>query len=383
MTRVFGDLDRKYIDEVLDSGRLGYVKDGMITRLEQAFALKVGAKYGSARNSAMTALAMAISFSEAGPGFEVICDPIVHFGGVAALYYNAIPRFADVRRDTYLMDPDSVRANITPFTKALIVTNLWGLCAELDEIRKICDEHGIFMIEDCAHNVGSYWKGKHAGTYGDMGVFSFQQTKHLSTGDGGMMVTNSDELEAKIPYYFFLGESPKWMYLNFRMNELTAAVGLAQMEHLDDYIEEYTQNLHIYDETIRDCKWLQNRTVPKEAIQTGYLWACTWEGDKFGLEHDRFVKVTKDLGIPLNFGFLQRPAYTFDIFKGSTAYHVSDCPVRCPLYQGDYQYHDGLCPTAEELMPRLVTSGIIEVPPDEIKRRADFLRQVIHITEQG
>jgi len=95
------------------------------------------------------------------------------------------------------------------------------------------------------------------------------------------------------------------------------------------------------------------------------------------------VKVTKDLGIPLNFGFLQRPAYTFDIFKGSTAYHVSDCPVRCPLYQGDYQYHDGLCPTAEELMPRLVTSGIIEVPPDEIKRRADFLRQVIHITEQG
>jgi perosamine synthetase len=383
MTRTFGDLERQYINEVLDSGQLGYVKGGMITRFEEAFARKIGARYGSARNSAMTALAMAVSFSEAGPGFEVICDPIVHFGGVAALYYNAIPRFADVNPDTYLMTPDSVRANITDRTKALIVTNLWGLCAELDEIRKICDEHGIFMIEDCAHNIGSFWKGKHAGTYGDFGCFSFQQTKHLSTGDGGMMVTSSDDLASKIPYYFYLGESPKWMYMNYRMNELTAAVGLAQMQHLDSYIEEYTQSLHVYDEAIRDCKWLRNRTVPQEAVQSGYIWACTWEGDKHGLEYARFKKVAKDLSLPLNFGFLERPAYTFDLFKGSTAYHVPDCPVRCPLYKGDYQYHDGLCPNAEELIPRFVTSGLIEVPPDEIKRRTDLLRKAIQVTEQG
>lgn len=383
MTRVFGALERQYINEVLDSGQLGYFKGGMITRFEEAFARKIGAKYASARNSAMTALAMAVSFSEAGPGFEIICDPIVHFGGVAALYYNAIPRFADVRRDTYVMDPESIRANITSRTRALIVTNLWGLCADLDEIRKICDEHNIFMIEDCAHNIGSYWKGKHAGTVGDFGCFSFQQTKHLSTGDGGMMVTNSDELAGKIPYYFFLGESPKWMYMNYRMNELTAAVGLAQMEQLDGYVEEYTRSLHVYDETIRDCKWLRNRTIPPAAVQSGYIWACTWEGDQHGLDYDTFKQVTKELGVPLNFGFLERPAYTFDLFKGSTAYHVPDCPVRCPLYKGEYQYHDGLCPTAEELIPRLVTSGLIEVPPDEIKRRADLLAKAIRITEQG
>lgn len=383
MARVFGQLDNEYIQQVLSSGRLGYYEGGMITRFEKAFAKKIGARYASARNSAMTALAMAVSFSEAGPGFEIICDPIVHFGGVAALYYNAIPRFADVRRDTYNMDPASVRANITDKTKALIVTNHWGLCAELDEIRKICDEHHIMMIEDCAHTIGAYWKGKHAGTWGDWGCFSLQQTKHLSTGDGGMMVTNSDELASRIPYYFWLGESPKWLYLNYRMTELTAAVGLAQMEHVDDYVAQYTRSMNHYDGAIRDCKWLRNRYVSENAVMVGYVWTCTWEGDQYGLDYARFKQVSKDLGVGLRFGFLEKPTYTFDIFKGSSAYHVPDCPVRCPLYTGDYRYHEGLCPTAEELMPRFVQAGVVEAPEDDVKRKVDLLRKAIQVAERG
>ena len=126
MAREFGDLETQYFKEVLESSQMGWAEGGMVTRFENAFAKKIGAKFGVARNSAMTALAQAVSISGAGTGFEVICDPIVHFGGIAALYFNAVPRFADVRYDTYLMDPDSVRANITPLTKALLVTNLWG-----------------------------------------------------------------------------------------------------------------------------------------------------------------------------------------------------------------------------------------------------------------
>jgi dTDP-4-amino-4,6-dideoxygalactose transaminase len=386
MARVFGDLEMQYLKEVLDSGKLGwYHEEGsMTTRFEQAFAKKVGVKFGVTRNSAMTALAQAVSVSEAGTGTEVICDPIVHFGAVAALYFNAVPRFADVRYDTYLMDPASVRANITEKTKALIVTNLWGLCAELDEIRKICDEHGIFMIEDCAHNMGSYWKGKHAGTYGDLNCFSFQQGKHLPTGDGGMMTTDREDLYDKLyNEWAFSGESPAFLTLNFRMNEMTAAVGLGQLQRLDAYIEEYTQSLHILDEAIRDCKWLRNRHVPSEAVQSGYIWVCTWEGDKHGLDYARFQQVVQELGLPLRFGFTGAPAYTFDIFKVSTAYHQPDCPVRCPFYTSDYRYQDGLCPTAEDLIPRLVMSGLIEVAPVEARKRADLLRHAIRITEKG
>jgi dTDP-4-amino-4,6-dideoxygalactose transaminase len=386
MARVFGDLEMQYLKEVLDSGKLGwYHEEGsMTTRFEQAFAKKVGVKFGVTRNSAMTALAQAVSVSGAGTGTEVICDPIVHFGAVAAMYFNAVPRFADVRYDTYLMDPASVRANITEKTKALIVTNLWGLCAELDEIRKICDGHGIFMIEDCAHNMGSYWKGKHAGTYGDLNCFSFQQGKHLPTGDGGMMTTDRADLYDKLyNEWAFSGESPAFLTLNFRMNEMTAAVGLGQLQRLDAYIEEYTQSLHILDEAIRDCKWLRNRHVPDEAVQSGYIWVCAWEGDKHGLDYGRFQQVVQELGLPLRFGFTGAPAYTFDIFKVSTAYHQPDCPVRCPFYTSDYRYRDGLCPTAEDLIPRLVMSGLIEVSPAEASKRADLLRQAIRTTEKG
>ena len=101
------------------------------------------------------------------------------------------------------------------------------------------------------------------------------------------------------------------------------------------------------------------------------------------MEYERFKEVSAELGVPLRFGFNQVPAYKFDIFKGSTAYGHPDCPVRCPFYESDYRYEDGLCPVAEDLMPRIINTGLIEVPPDEVKRRADLLWEAIKKTEMG
>ena len=385
MARVFDDLEMSYLKEVLASGKLGWAQGGMVTRFEEAFARLVGSRHAIGRNANMTALAQAVSVSGAGTGTEVICDPLVHFGGLAVLYFNSVPRFADVRRGTFNMDPESVRANITPLTRALIVTNMWGLCAELDEIRRICDQHGIFMIEDCAHVVGSYWKGKHAGTYGDLGIFSFQQGKHLPTGDGGMMVTDRQDLYDKIyGEWAFSGESPAFLTLNYRMNELTGAVGLGQVQRVMEYVERYTRNLAVLNEAVSGCAWIRRREVPDEARQCGYIWAATWEGDRHGLDYDRFKRVCKELELPLRFGFNQTPAYTYDIFKGSTAYGVPDCPVRCPFYtaKSDYRYRPGLCPVAEELLPRLMTTGLVEVPDETVARRAEKLQEAIRRMEQ-
>jgi len=380
MARVFDELEMGYLKEVLESGQLGWAEGRMVTRFERAFADLVGTKYAIARNNAMNGLAQSVAISGAGTGSEVICDPLVHFGGVATLAFNAVPRFADVKYDTFLMDPASVRENITPLTKALIVTNFWGLCAELDEIRKICDEHGIFMIEDCAHAIGSTWKGKAAGTYGDVGVFSFQQGKHMTTGDGGMITTNREDIHYKLYHeWAFSGESPAFLTLNFRMNEETAAIGLGQVQKVKGYIEEYTKGLEIWNAAIEGVKWLKPRLVPKEARQTGYIWACIYEGDKHGLNYDNFKAACRELQVPVGFGFTQKPAWTYDIFRVSTAYHVPDCPVRCPFYtaKSDYRYHDGLTPVAADLLPRIINSGLVEVPLPEVERRANLFKEAI------
>jgi len=364
--RKLGEQELQYLAEVLRSGTLSnYIsEESMTRRFEEAFAAKVGAKKAMAKNSAMAGLCEAVSVSGAGPGFEVICDPIVHFGGLSAIYFNAVPRFADVKRDTYNLDPDSLLANITPLTKAVIVTHLWGQCAEIETIAQICKEKGIFLIEDCAHAVNSRWNGKHAGTFGDLGVFSFQEFKQLSTGDGGMSVTNNTDLFDQMRgVWWFSGESPQFMYTNYRMNEMTAAVGYAQLQKVDAIIDgTYNKTLAILNDAIEDCEWLKPRAVPRQAQMAGYWWSCTWEGDKFGLSYEKFKAIEQELNVGLRFGFNQFPAQEFPFFRESTAYRTHpDCPVRCPLYtaKSNYRYTWAQTPVCEDLMPRLITVNLI------------------------
>ncbi|MEI6916569.1 MAG: DegT/DnrJ/EryC1/StrS family aminotransferase [Armatimonadota bacterium] len=382
--RKLGDLEMKYLGEVMQGETLSnYISENSMTRrFEEAFSRRVGAQKSMAKNSAMAGLCEAVSVSGAGPGFEVICDPIVHFGGLAAVYFNAVPRFADVKPDTYNIDPESILANITPLTKAVIVTHLWGQSCEIETIAEICREHNIFLIEDCAHGIGTTWNGKHVGTFGDLGVFSFQEFKQLSTGDGGMTVTMNDALFEKMrTAWWFSGESPQFMYVNYRMNEVTAAVGLAQLEKVDTIIEgTYNKTLEILNGAIEGCEWLKARHVPTEAHMSGYWWSCTWEGDKHGLSYEKFQKINEELKIGLRFGFNQYPAQDFPFFRESAAYRSHpDCPTRCPLYtsKSNYRYTWGLTPVCEDLMPRLVTVNLIFIPIHVAEEMANRIRTAI------
>ena len=384
--RKYGEPELTYFKEVLDKGAMSIfeVENGMVERFEKAFAKHIGVAASDAKTNAMVALGEAVAVSGAGVGTEVICDPIVHFGALATLYFNAVPRWADINPDTYNMDPDSLEANITELTKAVIVTHMWGQMAEMDRIRSICDKHNLFLIEDCAHAVGAYWKGKHAGTYGDLGVFSFQEYKQLSTGDGAMTVSNRPELIEKMSgVWAFSGESPLFFTLNYRMNAPTAAVGLAQLEKVDGINEYYRQTLSILEESIKDCKWLKPRLMKPEAVVGPYWWACTFEGDKFGLDYNRFKKLNEEMNIGLRFGFNERAAYEFDLFREASAFGHPDCPVRCPIYtvKSNYRYKSGLCPNVEYVMPRLVTVRLIFLSIEEAHEKAAKIKEVIRIME--
>jgi dTDP-4-amino-4,6-dideoxygalactose transaminase len=217
-------------------------------------------------------------------------------------------------------------------------------------------------------------------------MFSFQEFKQLSTGDGAMVTVNDPELARRMEdEWAFSGESPVIMALNWRMNEMTAAVGLAQLQRVDDIIRNhYDVTLKILNEAIKGCRWLKPRSIPKEATQAGYWFACKWEGDQHGLDYDRFKKLDEELGIGLRFGFNGTAPYEFEFFRDAKAYG-HQCPNRCPFFtaKSDYAYRQGLCPTVEDLMPRLVTVNLIFLPTDEARRTADKLHRAIAIMDKG
>lgn len=386
--RTLGDPELKYIAEVFDRGRMStfFNEGGMVERFQKAFAAYTGAKVALARNNGMCGLAEAVSVSGAQAGNEILCDPVVHFGALAALYWNCIPRFCDVDRDTYCMDPASLEANITENTKAVIVTHLWGLPARIEEIRDICRKHKLFLIEDCAHAVGTRWKGRHVGTFGEIGMFSFQEFKQLSTGDGCMNTVNDEKLADMMENVWrFSGESPVKFTLNWRMNEMTAAVGLGQLEKVDRIIQgTYNVTLKILNDAIADCPWLANRKVPEGATQAGYWFACRWDGDRQGMDYERFKQLNKELGIGLRFGFNETPPYQYEFFRTGDIFG-NGVPYHTPPFTtlSNYRYRDGLCPVIEDLMPRLITANLIFLPIEDAKRMADQLRKAIALMGRG
>jgi perosamine synthetase len=190
--RVYDEADVAALRRVLESGHLSWLNGALSRDFEAQAARRFGVRHAIAVHSAMAGLQLGLMAAGVGEGDEVICDPIAPFGAYAVLYLHARPVFADVERETHNVDPTSIRARITERTKAIVATHLWGLPARMDETMALASAHRLAVVEDCAHALFAAHAGRPVGTFGLAGVFSFQQSKHLSTGDGGLLVTNDD-----------------------------------------------------------------------------------------------------------------------------------------------------------------------------------------------
>jgi len=379
----FDGLEMEYLRQVMESGQLAARGDGFHGKLEQAFAEAYGVKHAILANAAMSLLISSVFAAGAGAGDEMICDPLVQFHAIGALWQNVHPTWADVRPDTWLMDPESARANVTPQTKAICVTNLWGQPAEVDALRKVADDNKVVLIEDCAHAMFLPYKGKYAGTWGHIGVFSFCQGKHMTTGDGGVAITDDDELAARIRAVTCFGESPPHLATVFRMTEMQAAVGLAQLEKAKGYIEEYQKSYAHLSAALEGCDWLQPRAIKDGCGNSPYIFSFLFRGERQGIEVDDFNQALFATGDIWNIGFTQVPAYKYKLFTHPLAYQNKGCPLHnCPYYEGRYEYRDGLCPTAEAILPRLVNTTCM-ICEENAKRVADGLRQAIEKVAKG
>lgn len=295
----FDEREYNYIKEVLDSGFASGTSGSMNTRLETAFAERFNRAYAVTFNSGTTSLHASLWALGVGYGDEVITTPLTVISCMnAILACNAIPVFADVDPYTFLIDPESIRKRITPNTKAIMPVHLYGQVCDMTRIMEIAKEYNLGVVEDCAQCYLGTHKGQYGGTFGDVGSWSFENSKHMTTGDGGIIACDDEELATRIRKLSCQGfrnvtaqsgkvRVDKKLFQNpsykrhdsygfmYRLPEVAAAMGLAQLEKLEYFVLMRMAMAYRYHAVLRDCEWLipQRLSYGKDAVHSYYTFA--------------------------------------------------------------------------------------------------------------
>jgi dTDP-4-amino-4,6-dideoxygalactose transaminase len=249
---IITDAEKKAVMDVLDSG---FLAQGARTKeFEQKFAKLLGVKHAIAVSNGTTGLVIALLAAGIKPGDEVITTPFTFIATVNAIIFaGARPVFVDIDPETFNLDHELIENAITPRTKAIMPVHLYGQMCNMDEIQSIADKYGLQIIEDACQSVLASYKGKYAGSIGT-GVFSFYATKNMMTGEGGMVTTNDDEIADKSRLIRNHGMRERYIHeivgYNFRMTDIQAAIGIAQIEKLSYWTEKRQANASFYQENL-------------------------------------------------------------------------------------------------------------------------------------
>ena len=211
----FTEEEKKLVLSVLESGKVSSIAGKMTRTFEQKFSEYIGTRYALAVSNGTAALHTAIAALGIGAGDEVITTPFSFIAtATSILHNNAVPVFADIDLDTFNMDPETIPDKITDRTKAILVVHLAGHPAEMDKIIGIAREYGLKIIEDCAQAIGTEYRGRKVGTFGEIAAFSFYQSKNMTTGEGGMVVTNNDDIYEKARLFINHGQVERYLHVS-------------------------------------------------------------------------------------------------------------------------------------------------------------------------
>lgn len=262
-------ITQKEIDYVLDAVRNGWNENwaSYLHKFEFFFAQYIGVKYAIVTSGGTGALHLALASLGIGPGDEVIIPEVTYFAcSDVVMFLGAKPIFVDILKDTWCIDPEKIEKAITKKTKAIMPVHIYGNPAEMDEVLDIAKKHNLYVVEDACPAVGSIYKGKKPGSFGDFGAFSFQGAKIMATGVGGMLITNNKILYEKAKYLNNHGEDPNRKFwqtsvgYTFEMSNIQAALGLAQLERIEEFVSKKRQ---IFE-------WYHNRLGKIEGISMNY-----------------------------------------------------------------------------------------------------------------
>ena len=334
---VWDEREIEALEEVVRSGRWGRLREGSrVEEFEQKFAAYQDAKFGVAVTSGTAALTVALKAAGVDVGDEVIVPGYTFIAtATCALHNNAVPIFVDVELDTMNIDPAAVEAAITPRTRAVIPVHWCGRAADMDRLLDIAQRHGLALVEDACHGWGATWNGRKLGAIGHLGGVSFQASKHITAGEGGIVLTNDEDLAAKAFAYHHIGRIAGRPFYehhlvgwNFRMTEFDAAVLLAQLDRLEEQAQRREDNANFLCEQLKGIDGI--RLLRREPYMTRISWhsfIVMYESEALdGLPRSRFTDALGAEGIPTSGGY-SHPLYKNPLFTerrfGRLAEHVS------------------------------------------------------------
>jgi perosamine synthetase len=368
--RTLGHEEIQALEDVIRSGKLNrtVASESRVRSLEQGFAAWLGVGEAVASTSGTSAIHLAVAALDPNPGDEIIVTPITDFGSVIPiLAQNAVPVFADVDSVTWCVDPESIRANVTNRTRAIIVVHLFGQPADLDPILAIAAERGIPVIEDCSQAYGTLYLGRKVGTFGTIGCFSLQQSKHITAGDGGLTVTDDPDLARRMRLFSDKGwprEGEQRTHLfygvNYRMTELQGAVALAQLPKLDGVIADRRRWGRLLAELIDGAPGISFPVLPEGNVSSYWLFPVAVDTEQLGATIGQVTAAIAAEGIPASPGYVT-PLYLTPALAEGKTYGDSHFPFDSPYTSRSYRdYRPGLCPVAEVMNDRMFTVPINE-----------------------
>jgi perosamine synthetase len=366
--RDLGEEEIRLVTEVIRSGRLNRVGGGYVTRFEEEFARLHGAPWAVASTSGTAALHVAVGAVNPDPGDEIVVAPITDMGSVIPiLFQNAIPVFADVNHATYTVTEESISRVMTERTRAIIVVHLFGAPVEMEPILKLAKSRGVPVIEDCAQAYLAEYQGRLVGSMGDLGCFSMQQSKHMTTGDGGMTLVNNPEYESRARLFADKGwpregEVRDHLFLapNYRMSEITAAVGLAQLGKLRGVVERRRAVAEALTRALAGMPGIEPPPLREGSKASYWLYPFTLNEEKLGVSTSEFARLLSAEGVPVSHGYIGRPIFMCRMLQEQATYGRSRCPYDCGRASRRVSYGEDDCPNSWEALRRLLVLPVNE-----------------------
>jgi len=382
------DLEKKYVMEVLENEFETSKNSIFNNRLERAFADRFHSKYAIGHCNGTATLHVALLACGVGPGDEVIVPALTMSStSIPVVLCGAIPVFADSDMDTFEISADSIEKCVTEKTKAIITVALYGLCPDYDRILEICRKHHLYLIEDNAECYLGTYKGRLVGEFGDFASFSFQASKHLTAGEGGMLITNSEDLADKARRLNCLGyagvnakqgkitrndiQDPAYSRhvsfgYNYRMSELQAACALGQLERMDELVQRRIEVAKLFDEAVEGQTLLKKEATPEGTTNSYWTYCLVLNTEHPEVDWYRFRNLFQQNG-------------------GDGYYAAWKLSYNEPAYQeilqpmpGVWQKYDGnLCPNAEYLQKRMIQLKTNYWSLDEAGKQAEILKKTI------